>query len=181
MYCPRCKVPVAAVKQTHGVRNFFAIPTMGMTGKIEQWHCPNCGGRVESEKGLAGLARRRAQEAERKIKAEGDARKAAAQKKKSADAPAPSAESPRDPRKWDKWDCPNCGHQKLASYRATCSECGFDRTTGSKNEAALKSKLAPGSDRLDQLKKLDEVKHLLSDDEFAAEKSRILSDETRPD
>lgn len=46
MYCRECDRPVAAQKTTHGIRNTLAIPTMGATAKIEDWHCPNCGGPV---------------------------------------------------------------------------------------------------------------------------------------
>jgi hypothetical protein len=49
MYCERCERPVAAQKTTHGVRNTTAIFTYGTTGKIEDWHCPNCGGKTIPE------------------------------------------------------------------------------------------------------------------------------------
>jgi hypothetical protein len=47
MYCLSCDKPVAAVKTTHGVRNTLALPTMGLTAKVEGWHCPTCGGPVK--------------------------------------------------------------------------------------------------------------------------------------
>jgi hypothetical protein len=50
MYCERCEKPVAAQKTTHGVRNTMALGTMGLTAKVEGWHCPSCGGPVRSEK-----------------------------------------------------------------------------------------------------------------------------------
>lgn len=53
MWCDQCQRPVAAQKTTHGVRNFLAAtlyaPTAGGSlagGKIEDWHCPYCGGPV---------------------------------------------------------------------------------------------------------------------------------------
>jgi hypothetical protein len=46
MYCERCEQSVAAQKTTHGVRNTAAVFTYGMAGKIEDWHCPNCGGKA---------------------------------------------------------------------------------------------------------------------------------------
>ena len=51
MYCGRCRKPVAAVKTTHGVRNALAVPTLGLAGKVEDWHCPDCGGPVVRDRG----------------------------------------------------------------------------------------------------------------------------------
>lgn len=56
MYCPQCQKPVAGSKTTHGVRNLFAIPTLGATTKVERWHCPDCGGRVEPNRFLYKVA-----------------------------------------------------------------------------------------------------------------------------
>ena len=51
MYCPRCKQPVAAERGGHAVRNTVgAAMTLGLSLKTERWHCPKCGGTVESER-----------------------------------------------------------------------------------------------------------------------------------
>jgi Ribosomal protein L7/L12 C-terminal domain len=51
MYCPRCRQPVAAERGGHAVRNTVgAAMTLGLSLKSERWHCPKCGGRVESER-----------------------------------------------------------------------------------------------------------------------------------
>jgi hypothetical protein len=51
MYCPRCKMPVAAERTGHAVRNSLgAILTVGLSLKTERWHCPACGGPVENER-----------------------------------------------------------------------------------------------------------------------------------
>jgi Ribosomal protein L7/L12 C-terminal domain len=51
MYCPRCKQPVAAERTGHAVRNTLgAAITAGLSLKTERWHCPVCGGPVESER-----------------------------------------------------------------------------------------------------------------------------------
>ncbi len=51
MYCPRCKRPVAAERTGHAVRNSLgAAITAGLSLKTERWHCPVCGGPVESER-----------------------------------------------------------------------------------------------------------------------------------
>jgi hypothetical protein len=71
MYCRECDRPVAAQKTTHGIRNTLAIPTMGATAKIEDWHCPNCGGPV--------VARSRA-EAEKHFDEKQEARRQAVRK-----------------------------------------------------------------------------------------------------
>lgn len=51
MYCPRCKKAVAAERTGHAVRNSVgALATLGLSLKTERWHCPTCGGPVESER-----------------------------------------------------------------------------------------------------------------------------------
>jgi len=50
MWCVNEGKPVAAVKTTHGVRNALALPTWGLTAKVERWHCPNCGGPVTKDR-----------------------------------------------------------------------------------------------------------------------------------
>jgi hypothetical protein len=51
MYCQRCKQPVMAQKNGHGVRNTVAVggalATVGLSllgAKSEKWRCPLCGG-----------------------------------------------------------------------------------------------------------------------------------------
>jgi hypothetical protein len=58
MYCERCDQPVAAQKTTHGVRNTAGIFTMFLTTKIEDWHCPSCGGPVKTVRGAEAAKRR---------------------------------------------------------------------------------------------------------------------------
>lgn len=43
-WCPRCKQPVQAERNGHGVRNSVgALATLGLSIKTEAWTCPNCG------------------------------------------------------------------------------------------------------------------------------------------
>jgi Short C-terminal domain len=52
MWCENEGKPVAAVKTTHGIRNALAIPTLGLTAKVEGWMCPDCGGPVTKNRRL---------------------------------------------------------------------------------------------------------------------------------
>lgn len=45
MYCEQCDRPISAQKNKHGARNTFAVVTFaGLGAKVEDWHCPECGG-----------------------------------------------------------------------------------------------------------------------------------------
>jgi hypothetical protein len=55
MYCPRCNLPVAGQKSSHRIRNTASAVAAPATAgvslagvKVDDWHCPNCGGAVDS-------------------------------------------------------------------------------------------------------------------------------------
>lgn len=61
MWCDNCDKAVMGVKNKHGVRNTLsvggALATGGLSlfgGNVENYVCPNCGGRVKKKSPLSG-------------------------------------------------------------------------------------------------------------------------------
>lgn len=139
MYCERCDVPVAAQKTTHGVRNTLAVPTGGLTAKVERWHCPNCGGPV---KPATNVERARSRQAERETMAA-----AARSRQKAAASIIPPdgskvvvlAKLPRPAKK------PDALIANRSMFNAICNTL---RLTGSQ-KATLKSELSNLPHRFD--------------------------------
>ena len=96
--------------------------------------------------------------------------------------PTPPAE-----KQWEKWACPKCGREQVASYRRTCPACAYDRSQVASDNQAEPGQSADranasagevhGADRLEQLERLRELRDILTEEEFEAEKARILSSE----